>query len=51
MLTRRRSHLRTLRLDRHAAPYSARRNGHLVIGRNGTAEAMPVPKREGPLDA
>jgi hypothetical protein len=35
MLTRRRSHLRTLRLDHHAALRSARKNGHLVVGRIG----------------
>ena len=51
MLTRRRSHLRTLRLDHHAALHSARKNGHPVVGRIGTAEARPVRKREGALGA
>ena len=47
MLTRRRSHVRTLRLDHHVALPSARENGQLVVGRNGTAAVRPVPKREG----
>jgi hypothetical protein len=51
MLTRRSSHVRTLRLDHHAALHSARKNGHLIVGRNGTAEAKPVPKRAGALGA
>ena len=51
MLTRRRSHVRTLRLDHHAALHSARKNGHLVVGRNGTAEARAVPQREGAFGA
>ena len=51
MLTRRCSHVRTLRLDHHAALHPARKNGHLGVGRIGTAEAQPVPKREGALGA
>jgi hypothetical protein len=50
MLTRRSSH-RSLRLDHHAALHSARQNGHLGVGRNRTAEAKPVPKRDGALGA
>jgi hypothetical protein len=51
MLTRRCSHVHTLRLDHFAALHSASKNGHLGIGRNGTAEAKPVPQREGALGA
>jgi hypothetical protein len=51
MLTRRCSHVHTLRLDHFAALRSASKNGHLGIGRNGTAEAKPVPQREGALGA
>jgi hypothetical protein len=51
MLTRRCSHVHTLRLDHFAALHSASKNEHLGIGRNGTAEAKPVPQREGALGA
>jgi hypothetical protein len=51
MLTRRSSHLCTLRLDHHAALHSASKNGHPWRCRNGTAEAKPVPQREGALGA
>ncbi len=46
MLTRRCSHLLTLRLDHHVTLPSARKNGHLGVGRNETAEADKVPKRK-----
>jgi hypothetical protein len=51
MLTRRRSQLRPLRRDHHAALHWARKNGTPSSARMGTAEARPVGRREGALGA
>ena len=51
MLTRRGSHVRTLRLDHDEALRDARKKEHVGVGRNGTAGPKPVLKREGALGA
>ena len=51
LLTRRGSHVRTLRLDHDEALRDARKKEHVGVGRNGTAGAKPVLRREGALGA